>query len=120
MEESEDSTDDVLDRQVEDAVAAATTAAMESSQSIPLLRLVITGFVLTLGIVLALQVGHRISTHGTLAPDGTPPGWPPHGATVLCNRGCPTRRHVGRSSPSTPSASAGPSRLLQGCRQARN
>lgn len=83
MEETDGHAADALDQQIEDAVAAATTAAMESSQNIPLLRLVITGFVLTLGIVLALQVGHRISTHGTLAPDGTPlPAGPPHELTV--------------------------------------
>ena len=55
---------------------------MESSQNIPLLRLVITGFVLTLGIVLALQVGHRISTHGTLAQTAPLPAGPPHELTV--------------------------------------
>ena len=82
MEETDGPAVDALDQQIEDAVAAATTAAMESSQNIPLLRLVITGFVLTLGIVLALQVGHRISTHGTLAPDGTLPAGPRMSLTV--------------------------------------
>ena len=83
LDKDEETNPDALDQQIEDAVAAATTAAMESTQNIPLIRLVITGFVLTLGIVLALQVGHRISTHGTLAADGTLlPAGPPHELTV--------------------------------------
>ena len=74
---------DELDQQIENTVAAATSAAMESSQRIPLLRLVVTGFVLTLGIVLAMQVGHRISTHGETGPNGTPlPAGPPHNLTI--------------------------------------
>ena len=74
---------DELDQQIENTVAAATSAAMESSQRIPLVRLVITGFVLTLGIVLAMQVGHRISTHGETGPNGVPlPAGPPHNLTI--------------------------------------
>ena len=110
MEETDGPAADALDQQIEDAVAAATTAAMESSQNIPLLRLVITGFVLTLGIVLALQVGHRISTHGTLAPDGTPFPQDPR----MSSPSTPSRTFDSTSrrtaSPSTPSVSAGPSR----------
>ena len=72
-----------LDKRIEHTVAAATSAAMESSQRIPLLRLVVTGFVLTLAIVLAMRVGHRISSHGEVGPDGTPlPTGPPHNLTV--------------------------------------
>ena len=49
----------------------------------PLIRLVVTGFVLTLAIVLAMQVGHRISTNGQVGPDGAPlPAGPPHNLTI--------------------------------------
>jgi len=72
-----------LDKQIEHTVAAATSAAMESSQRMPLIRLVVTGFVLTLAIVLAMQVGHRISTNGQTGPDGAPlPAGPPHNLTI--------------------------------------
>lgn len=72
-----------LDKQIEHTVAAATSAAMESSQRMPLIRLVVTGFVLTLAIVLAMQVGHRISTNGQVGPDGAPlPAGPPHNLTI--------------------------------------
>mgnify|MGYP001412912862 CR=1 FL=1 len=72
-----------LDQKIEQTVAAATSAAMESSQRMPLLRLVITGFVLTLAIVLAMKVGHRITTKGEIGPDGAPlPAGPPHKLTI--------------------------------------
>ncbi len=68
-----------LDTQIEGSVALATSAAMATSQHIPLVRLVITGFVITIAIVLIQQVGHRIATQGTVGPDGTPlPAGPPH------------------------------------------
>ena len=68
-----------LDAQIEGTVAAATSAAMASSQHIPLIRLVLTGFVLTIAIVLAMQVGHRISRNGAVGPDGSPlPAAAPH------------------------------------------
>ena len=83
MAQDENTSPDALDQQIEAAVAAATSAAMESSQSIPLIRLVVTGFVVTLGIVLALQVGNRISTSSRVAPDGTLiPAGPPHELSI--------------------------------------
>lgn len=79
VEERSDAEQSVLDNKIESSVAEATSAAMASSQHIPLIRLVITGFVLTLGVVLIMQLGHRISTSGDVGPDGAPlPAGPPH------------------------------------------
>ena len=81
--EAVEASEDGLDQKIEETVAAATSAAMESSQRMPLLRLVITGFVLTLAIVLGMKVGHRITTNGEIGPDGAPlPAGPPHNLTV--------------------------------------
>ena len=83
VEERTDAEQSTLDAQIEGTVAMATSAAMATSQHIPLIRLVMTGFVLTIAIVLAMQVGHRISSHGTVGPNGVPlPAGPPHHLAV--------------------------------------
>lgn len=70
---------DVVDEVIEGQVARATSAAMESSQGVPLTRLVIAGFVLTLAMTLALQVNHRLNAptivptaHGPIVAMGPP------------------------------------------------
>jgi transcriptional regulator with XRE-family HTH domain len=75
---------DVVDEVIEGQVARATSAAMESSQGVPLTRLVIAGFVLTLAMTLALQVNHRLNAptivptaHGPIVAMG-----PPHKVNV--------------------------------------
>ena len=84
LEERTDAQQDVVDQVIEGQVARATSAAMESSQGVPLTRLVIAGFVLTLAITLALQVNHRLNAP-TIVPTANGPMialGPPHKVKV--------------------------------------
>jgi cytoskeletal protein RodZ len=75
---------DIVDQVIEGQVARATSAAMEISQGVPLTRLVIAGFVLTLAITLALQVNHRLNAP-TIVPSANGPIvalGPPHKVKV--------------------------------------
>ena len=74
---------DVVDQTIENQVARATSAAMEQSQGVPLTRLVLAGFVLTLAITLALQVNHRLNSPAVVATaGGVVPLGPPHHVRV--------------------------------------
>ena len=61
---------DIVDQTIEDQVARATSAAMEQIQGVPLTRLVLAGFVLTLAITLAVQVNQRLNAPATLTATG--------------------------------------------------
>jgi transcriptional regulator with XRE-family HTH domain len=83
-DERSEAQQDVVDEVIEGQVARATSAAMASSQGVPLTRLVIAGFVLTLAMTLALQVNHRLNAptivptaHGPIVAMG-----PPHKVNV--------------------------------------
>ena len=82
-EERTEAEQDVVDQTIEDHVARATSAAMEQSQGVPLTRLVLAGFVLTLAITLAWQVNHRLSTPtAVVTSNGVIPLGPPHKVRV--------------------------------------
>ena len=53
---------EALDAQIDAQVAEAMSTALEAREDVPLFRLVIAGFMLTLAIVLMLQVGDRIAS----------------------------------------------------------
>ena len=82
-EERTEAEQDVVDQTIEEQVARATSQAMESSQGVPLTRLVLAGFVLTIAIVLALQVQQRLNAPpiATAAGEIIPLG-PPHKVRV--------------------------------------
>ena len=83
-EERTEAEQDVVDQVIEGQVARATSAAMASSQGVPLTRLVIAGFVLTLAIMLAVQVNNRINAP-TIVPSANGPIialGPPHKVKV--------------------------------------
>ncbi|MAY81523.1 MAG: hypothetical protein CL930_12150 [Deltaproteobacteria bacterium] len=74
---------DAVDEKIEAKVAQATHAAIQSSQLVPLTRLVLAGFVLTLAIVLALQVSHRLTAPQIDSKTGLAvPLGPPHKVRV--------------------------------------
>ena len=74
---------DVVDKAIEQQVARATSAAMEQSQGVPLTRLVLAGFVLTIAITLALQVHQRLNAPPTITAAGEMiPLGPPHKVKV--------------------------------------
>ena len=82
-EERTEAEQDVVDKVIEEQVARATSHAMESSQGVPLTRLVLAGFVLTIAITLALQVHKRLNAPpvATVAGEVVPLG-PPHKVRV--------------------------------------
>ena len=81
-DESEECTEDeqnAIDAHIESSVAQATSAAMDLSQGMPLMRLILAGFVLTLLVVLAAQVTTRLTAQPTILVNGVlVPAGPPH------------------------------------------
>lgn len=81
-DESEEYTEDeqnAIDEQIERSVAQATSQAMDMSQGMPLMRLVMAGFVLTLLIVLGAQLTTRLTAQPTIMVNGVlVPAGPPH------------------------------------------
>jgi len=74
---------DVVDQTIEEQVARATSAAMEVSQGVPMTRLVMAGFVLTLALTLALQVNQRLNAPENVTESGEViPLGPPHNVRV--------------------------------------
>ena len=82
-EERTEAEQDVVDQAIEEQVARATSHAMELSQGVPLTRLVLAGFVLTIAITLALQVQKRLNAPQVVTATGEiVPLGPPHKVRV--------------------------------------
>jgi len=67
-----------LDAQIDAQVAEAMNTALEAREEVPLFRLVIAGFMLTLAVVLILQVSDRIASPEVGADGVTVAAGPPH------------------------------------------
>jgi transcriptional regulator with XRE-family HTH domain len=68
-----------LDQQIEQSVAQATSAALESTQRVPMMRLGVIGFLLTLVAVLGFNVYDRVTATPTTTVNGVVvPIGPPH------------------------------------------
>ena len=77
-EPSADGADD-LDKRIEQSVAQATSAALDSNQRVPLIRLAIAGFLITLVVTLGFSVYQRLTATPTTTVNGVVvPAGPPH------------------------------------------
>ena len=77
-EPSADGADD-LDKRIEQSVAQATSAALDSNQRVPLIRLAIAGFLITLVVTLGFNVYQRLTATPTTTVNGVVvPAGPPH------------------------------------------
>ena len=77
-EPSADGADD-LDKRIEQSVAQATSAALDSNQRVPLIRLAIAGFLITLVVTLGYSVYQRLTATPTTTVNGVVvPAGPPH------------------------------------------
>jgi len=81
-DESEERTEadqTALDDRIEQSVANATSAALDSSQGVPLMRLMVAGFLITLVMALGFHVYERVTSTPTTTVNGVViPVGPPH------------------------------------------
>ena len=70
---------DDLDKRIEQSVAHATSAALDSNQRVPMVRLGIAGFLITLVVTLGFSVYQRLTATPTTTINGVVvPAGPPH------------------------------------------
>ena len=81
-DESEERTEadqTALDERIEQSVAEATSAALDSSQGVPMIRLAVVGFLVTLVTALGYNVYERLTATPTTTVNGVViPVGPPH------------------------------------------
>ncbi len=82
QDESEERTEadqTALDERIEQSVADATSAALDSSQGVPMIRLAVVGFLVTLVATLGYNVYERLTATPTTTVNGVViPVGPPH------------------------------------------